>query len=177
MQEVNTRKVVAHVQILPDEDKRLCSLVEQHGVSDWNLISTLMRGRNARQCRDRWINYLDKSVNRNSWSQHEDAILLQKYGEHGPKWKYLETFLPGRRSYSIRNRLHSLKHRLEQLMRRSKESTVPMPIIDNVSDSTTSGLETKPDTWLDGSGPICEGFDDPSSWSWDFNDSMDSFWL
>ena len=43
----------------PAEDDMLRSLVTQHGIQQWALIASEMKGRNGKQCRERWHNQLD----------------------------------------------------------------------------------------------------------------------
>ena len=69
----------------PEEDARLKELVAEKGDRQWNVIQGLMPGRNARQCRERWRNYLSPEVKNGPWTKEEDEIpefvkeLLQKY--------------------------------------------------------------------------------------------------
>lgn len=61
------------------EDKKLRELVNRHGTSNWIPISKQMPGRNARQCRDRWLNYLSPDVVNGPWTAEEDELLVKKY--------------------------------------------------------------------------------------------------
>ena len=42
-----------------EEDAKLRSLVEEHGMQQWALIASNMPERNGKQCRERWHNQLD----------------------------------------------------------------------------------------------------------------------
>lgn len=99
----------------PSEDARLKELVSLYGENDWESISREMGNRNVRQCRERWFCFIGNLVRKGEWSTEEDAILLEKYRQYGSKWKFFETFLPGRKCYAIRNRLHLLMRRMEAL--------------------------------------------------------------
>ena len=99
----------------PDEDSRLRELVGQFGENNWECVAAAMGNRNVRQCRERWFCFVSNVVRKGEWSTEEDAILLDKYRQYGSKWKFFETFLPGRKCYSIRNRLHLLVRRMEAL--------------------------------------------------------------
>jgi hypothetical protein len=46
----------------PEEDGTLTHLVTHYGTSNWKGIASLMGTRNARQCRERWNNYLDPKL-------------------------------------------------------------------------------------------------------------------
>lgn len=87
-----------------DEDAQLSELVRLHGEEDWMTISCLMPGRNPRQCRERWRHYLSPAVSLAPFTPHEDARLLRKYAELGPKWKAIAAFFEGRTDINVKNR-------------------------------------------------------------------------
>jgi hypothetical protein len=47
-----------------DYDNKLKKAVEKYGGKNWDVIAALIPGRITRQCRDRWYNVLDTSVDR-----------------------------------------------------------------------------------------------------------------
>jgi Rps23 Pro-64 3,4-dihydroxylase Tpa1-like proline 4-hydroxylase len=59
-------------KFLKAEDDLLRRLVEQSGETNWNLISSFMNGRNARQCRERYKNYLSPQLHNSPWTTAED---------------------------------------------------------------------------------------------------------
>jgi hypothetical protein len=87
----------------PKEDELLKSLVERLGTTDWSVIARQMRGRNTRQCRERWQNYLRPGIRNGPWTQQEEELLLVKYVEYGPLWRTIATFLPPRTDIDIKN--------------------------------------------------------------------------
>jgi len=87
----------------PDEDELLRRLVLTHGDKAWNEIASLMRGRTARQVRERYQHYLSPTVNVGSWSSEEDALLLQMFEVYGPQWSILKQFFNGRSCVNIKN--------------------------------------------------------------------------
>ena len=91
----------------PEEDKILVSVVEKLGAKKWKLIATFIPGRTARQCRDRYANYLRPNLNFDQWTPEEDSLLLQQYYQHGPKWSKICKLFKGRSSSSLKNRWHS----------------------------------------------------------------------
>jgi len=70
----------------------------------WKSVSEQMHGFSARQCRDRWHNYLSPKICPNAWTIEEDYILLTKVQEIGTRWSEISTFLPGRSDNNIKNR-------------------------------------------------------------------------
>lgn len=86
------------------EDVMLKLLVNQYGDTDWQLISKKMRGRNQRQCKDRWYNYLAPELDFSPWRQKDDKKLEDLFNEHGAKWKLIAHSFPSRTSINVKNR-------------------------------------------------------------------------
>jgi hypothetical protein len=93
----------------PFEDSLLIDAVQTHGHSDWALIATLIPGRNARQCRERWTNYVNPHLTHTAWTEADDEILLQKFAELGSKWHIIAGFFNGRGKNAVRNRFLALQ--------------------------------------------------------------------
>jgi myb proto-oncogene protein len=69
------------------EDELLVRLVQRHGAGNWSAIGTQLPGRKGKQCRERWVNHLDPSLNHNpDWSLREDAALIAAVKEVGERW-------------------------------------------------------------------------------------------
>lgn len=65
--------------------------------------------RTSKQCRERWLNHLDPSKTKLSWSLVECKLLLESVIEKGKKWASLVENLKGRRSeHSIKNKYNSM---------------------------------------------------------------------
>jgi hypothetical protein len=103
------------IKFTPEEDDTLRDLVQRFGPSDWRNISRHHGTRNARQCRERWQNYLDPRVSHPiDWSPEDDARLEVLYGEIGPRWGTLASYFPTRSTNNVKNRFVTLqrqKHR------------------------------------------------------------------
>jgi hypothetical protein len=87
-----------------DEDFRLSESIQEHGMSNWSRIAQNLPGRNGKQCRERWMNQLCPSLNRDNWSHQEDLILLQQQRLCGNQWSQVAHFLPGRSANAVKNR-------------------------------------------------------------------------
>jgi hypothetical protein len=97
-----------------EEDSLLRRLVSQLGDDSWPQIAQGMHHRNARQCKERWTNYLSPSVSNSPWTPQEDRLLEDKIREIGQKWVKIAAFFPRRTDINIKNRYHVLCRRGER---------------------------------------------------------------
>lgn len=93
------------------EDQTIRDYVLEHG-ENWDEIAKLLSGRTAKQCHDRYENYLRDGLKSEPWSPEEDEILIRMYKEIGPKWVKMMKNLPGRSGNNIKNRWH--KHLIKK---------------------------------------------------------------
>jgi hypothetical protein len=68
------------------EDKLLLGLVQPQVYDIWFEIAEQMPGRGARQCRDRWVNYLEPAISFAPFRPEEDDLIVQKVNEIGTRW-------------------------------------------------------------------------------------------
>jgi hypothetical protein len=95
----------------PIEDFRLTAIVRQYGCRNWDLIAAQMSERNARQCRERWMNYLNPALDQTPFSIPEEHLLDEKLAAFGPRWQFIATFFPGRSPNFIRNHWNAKEKR------------------------------------------------------------------
>lgn len=103
------------------EDQKLRELVEQFGPRTWRRIAQLMPGRTARQCRDRYCNYLSPDFYNEKWTDEEDNLLIEKHKEFGPQWVKISAFFPGKNANNIKNRWNYRVSRLVQQKEQNQE--------------------------------------------------------
>jgi hypothetical protein len=108
----------------------LRSLVASLGTNDWALIAEQMPGKNVRQCKERWTNYLAPDLNAAPWTHEEDIQLVQKYAEVGAKWVHIASFFPNRTDSMVKNRFNKLQRRehkrCELIMRGELVFAIPL---------------------------------------------------
>lgn len=102
-------------QWLPEEDEKLVQLIAQ-GLPNWGQISKIMEGRSSKQCRERWINYLDPSLKHTPWTEEEDRLLMQLQATLGNRWSMIARDIPGRSENAVRGRFVILSKRVEKVM-------------------------------------------------------------
>ncbi|CAD8118096.1 unnamed protein product [Paramecium sonneborni] len=71
--------------------------------------------RTPKQCRERWGNKLDPSINRDEWTDKEDLLFLQLLLQHGRRWAELSIRLSPINNNKKRTEF-SLKHRFKKLI-------------------------------------------------------------
>ncbi|KAL3529204.1 hypothetical protein ACH5RR_008526 [Cinchona calisaya] len=88
----------------PEEDKRLKVAVMLFGPKTWKKISQFVPGRTQVQCRERWVNCLDPSLNLDEWTLEEDSKLKAAIEEHGYCWSKVAACVPPRTDSQCRRR-------------------------------------------------------------------------
>ncbi|KAG2667556.1 hypothetical protein I3760_15G121600 [Carya illinoinensis] len=89
---------------IADEDKRLKVAVMLFGPKNWNKIAQFVPGRTQVQCRERWVNSLDPSLNWGEWTKDEDSRLKAAIMEHGYCWSKVAACVPPRTDNQCRRR-------------------------------------------------------------------------
>jgi len=87
-----------------DEDTKLSSLVSVFGINKWPYIARLMDNRTARQCRERYNNYLSPQISNAVWTNEEDLLLIELYKEYGTCWAKMVKHFNRRSGNNIKNR-------------------------------------------------------------------------
>ena len=91
----------------PKEDDILMREIAVNGPRKWDVIALSLPGRNGRQCRDRFQNYLNPSLINGPWTKEEDILLEQKFNEVGPHWNSISKYFNGRSSNNVKNRWYT----------------------------------------------------------------------
>ena len=105
-----------------DEDERLKMLVQRYGEDDWWRVAGYMRDRNARQCRERYVDYLSPRLHNDPWTPEEEAMLTEKVNMYGRKWVRLTSFFQARSAASLRNHWALMMHRNERIAKAQAEA-------------------------------------------------------
>ncbi|KAF8025198.1 hypothetical protein BT93_F2135 [Corymbia citriodora subsp. variegata] len=104
-----------------DEDKRLRVAVKLFGPKNWMKIADFVPGRTQVQCRERWVNSLDPSLNWNRWTPEEDAMLEAAIAEHRHCWSKIAACLAPRTDNQCRRRWKVLFPHEVPLLREDKK--------------------------------------------------------
>jgi hypothetical protein len=99
------------------EDALLRDVISRGICSDWCEVARELPGRTARQCRERWTNYLNPIIDHSAWTKAEDELLIRKYEELGAKWQTIVKSFPHRSKNQIKNRWFAYKRRIKAQFR------------------------------------------------------------
>jgi hypothetical protein len=98
------------------EDARLEALIESIGTGHWAKVASKMAGRNARQVRDRWTQYLERPDENRPWTDEEDVLLVSKVDELGTRWCAIAPCFDARTHTGVRARWLVLERRANKAM-------------------------------------------------------------
>jgi hypothetical protein len=94
-----------------EEDKQLIQWVKTEGPTKWSQCAEFIKGRNGKQCRERWFNSLNPHVIKGNWTTEEDYKLFYYYNKFGGKWSKIFIYFVGRSENSVKNRFYSTLRR------------------------------------------------------------------
>jgi hypothetical protein len=89
------------------EDRLLAEIVKERMCQNWFEVSRHFTGKTARQCKDRWCNYLSPEVSFAPWTAEEDDIVVGKVNELDKKWSLIAKFVRGRSENALKNHWYS----------------------------------------------------------------------
>jgi hypothetical protein len=101
------------------DDQQLTNLVQSNGENKWRDVAGQMDGAfSARQCRERWWNYLNPYSRTTVWNDNNDNRLLEMYQRFGSNWEFITKSFPEYSINTVRNRFFVLQRKLNK---KSKE--------------------------------------------------------
>lgn len=150
MAKKGSRGIIPKVKFTPEEDDLLTEIIERIGTNDWELVSKEMKKRTARQCRERWINYLSPELRNDPWTEEEDKLLDELYAELGSRWHKIAEYFPTRSGNCVRNRFKLRQRRALRQKKKAQKANSPIyeeasPSSEDSADQLTNIITLKPD--------------------------------
>lgn len=136
------KKLKSRIKFSINEDSMLKNIVGIFGPKNWRLIASMIPNKTARQCRDRYMNYLAPGYVHSNWTKEEDLLLAEKFEEYGPKWSQIRLFFPSRTANAIKNRFNYTVSRMDHFVEKSKNQDIKSDnIIEWNDESKEFGID------------------------------------
>lgn len=116
-----------------EEDELLRQLVNSQPQPNWNEIACHMKKRTARQCRERYNNYLRPNLVNGPWTKEEEELLLKLYEQYGPKWSLISQSFNSRSPVNVKNHHSSL---VSQSFVKNRKNRVELKENDEFKETT-----------------------------------------
>ena len=110
------------------EDKAVFTMVQEKGIRKWSEIARMLNAqelnpackeRTGKQCRSRWLNHLDPSINKSPWTPDEEKQLIWLQTQLGNKWSEISRRMKGRTDNDVKNHYNSLLRKRDRTKRKA----------------------------------------------------------
>ncbi|KAF9362165.1 hypothetical protein BGX34_006675 [Mortierella sp. NVP85] len=121
----------------PEEDRQLRALVNELGAEKWVLIASRLGSRTGKQCRERWHNHLDPTIDKSPFTPEENELILSLHEKMGSKWAEMSKLMPGRPDNAIKNHFNTSMQRQRRRLSLQDPSELQMKFTEGPAPSTS----------------------------------------
>ena len=110
------------------EDALIVDVASKMTEVDWKTVAEILGTRTARQCRERYRNYLSPDVCNKDWTPSDDKLLEEQFQIYGPQWAKIRNSFSGKSCVNIKNRwakIRANKQRCAKQVQRKGAYVVP----------------------------------------------------
>jgi pre-mRNA-splicing factor CDC5/CEF1 len=94
------------------EDEILKAAIMKYGLNQWSRISSLLVRKSAKQCKERWYEWLDPAIKKTEWTKDEEEKLLQLAKAFPCQWRTIAPII-GRTAYQCMEQYEKLLDRAQ----------------------------------------------------------------
>ena len=151
-----------------EEDNELRKYVKLYGKDNWRFIASCMKNRNARQCRERWCQYLSPNSNLNPWTKEEEQKLKKLAKVYNKDWTKIINYFKGRALSQLRNKYKTLERRDNKIIKEDKRKCRKKTPNRTVKFTLQSPISKSPEEPIDSSDYLFDSFIDELEYDFAF---------
>lgn len=122
MKKYDDKKRQNRHKFTPEEDDLIRKCVQEIG-REWKTIADRIPGLNSRQCRERYVFYLDPNISNKEWTEQDENKLVFLVNELGNCWVKIAAFFPNQSVINVKNQYQKiLRHQKRKLRKLKKEA-------------------------------------------------------
>ena len=123
------------------EDEILKAAVMKYGLNQWSRISSLLVRKSAKQCKERWYEWLDPQIKKTEWTRDEEEKLLHLAKMFPCQWRTIAPIV-GRTAYQCLEHYEKL---LDRAQGREADENDPRKLRPGEIDPNPETKPARPD--------------------------------